>query len=267
MKKMILAAALCSAASASAGAATADTGSDFLSGSTHALVLGPTGISTPDAAYISEAERLYLDPNGYNGTTASTLALTTPENEFYGPSVTQGEHDLVNAVIADYAAGDMHCAASGVCSDPLTIFTYSQSSVIASLAEQQFADDKIPTDALRFVMVGDAASAQGGILNTLGETPTGKEILDYFGWQNLVGATTPDNLYPTEVYTIDGDYWADHPNADFIGLALHEVYLGLTSAEIGSATPVVEGMTTYFDIPTLTGAEWWDALLNGLGAL
>jgi hypothetical protein len=268
MKNVILAAALCSAATALAGAANADAGSDFLSGSTNALILGPTGISTPDAAFISQAESLYLDPNGYAGTTASTLALTTPENEWYGPSVTLGEQDLVNAVVADYAAGDMHCADSGVCSDPLTIFTYSQSSVIASLAQQQLADDKIPTDALRFVMIGDSASAHGGLLNTWAETPTGKEILDVLGWQNLVGNTTPDNLYPTEVYTIHGDYWADYPHADLIdGLALHEVYLGLTPAEIDPVTSVVDGMTTYFDIPTITGAEWWDALLNEFGVL
>src|SRR6201986_2205237 len=129
MKKGILGCALCGAAVGLAGAANADgVNSDFLSGSTDALILGPTGIPTPDAAYISDAENLYLDPNGYDGTTATKLALTTPETDDFGPSVTQGEDDLINAVVADYDAGDMHCDASGVCSDPLTIFTYSQSS-------------------------------------------------------------------------------------------------------------------------------------------
>ena len=274
---MVLGAALWTAAVALAGAANADDGSDFLSGSTNALILGSTGIPTPDAAYISDAEKLYLDPNGYDGTTASTLALTTPESEDFGPSVTQGEEDLVNAVVADYDAGDMDCHASGVCSDPLTIFSYSQSSDIDSLAEQQLAADKIPTDALRFVMIGDSASAQGGFLNTLAETPIGTKILDDLGWQNLVGDTTPNNLYPTEVYTIDGDFWADPLHAGgsngtilqdvYLGLALHAAYLGLTPAEIDSATPVVEGMTTYFDIPTLTGAELLDALSNVFSAL
>ena len=121
MKKVILAAALCGAAVALAGPANADATSDFwavvaqdisdfligpsharatsdfligsanadgdgdfLSGSTNALILGPTGIPTPDAAYISDAEKLYLDPNGYDGTTASTLALTTPESDDFG---------------------------------------------------------------------------------------------------------------------------------------------------------------------------------------
>jgi hypothetical protein len=242
MKKVILGAALCSAAVGLAGAANADEASDFLSGSTNALILGSTGIPTPDAAYLSDAEKLYLDPNGYDGTTASTLALTTPESYDFGPSVTQGENDLVNAVVADYQAGDMDCTASGVCSDPLTIFTYSQSSAIASLAEQQLADDKIPSEALRFVM--------------LGANPAG----------------VPDNLYPTEVYNIDGDFWAEPGSLGttlqdvVLGMLLHDAYLGLTPAEIDSATTVVEGLTTYFDIPTLTTAQLWDALLGAFSA-
>jgi PE-PPE domain-containing protein len=277
MEKLILGAALCCVPIALAGAAHADSSSDFLAGSTNALILGPTGVSTPDAAYISDVENLYLDPNGYDGTPATTLALTTPESVDFGNSVAQGENDLVNAVVADYNAGDMHCAASGVCSDPLTIFTYSQSSVIASLAEQQLAADQIPSDALRFVMIGDTASAQDGFLSTLGDNPWGQIILDSLGWQNLIGSTTPDNLYPTEVYTIAGDLWADPFDAGGLqgtlqqdielGSALHEAYLGLTPAEIGSATPVVEGLTTYFDIPTLNVFELWGALFNAFSAL
>jgi PE-PPE domain len=273
MKKVILGAALCCASVALAGPANADNTSDwlssltsvedwllgltkasdasgaggagasgFLSGSTNALILGPTGIPTPDAAYISDAENLYLDPNGYHGTTATTLALTTPETNDYTTSVPQGENDLINAVVADYHAGDMACTASGVCSDPLTIFTYSQSSAIADLAEQQLADDKIPTEALRFVDLGD--------------DPLG----------------VPDNLYPTEVYDINGDFWALPGSIGTtaqdveLGMLLHEAYLGLTPAEIHSATTTVEGMTTFYDIPTLTTTQLWEALLTAASA-
>jgi hypothetical protein len=271
MKKVILSAALFSAAVAFASPASADTTSDFwtaaanaisdwllgsgsaaatggslvdftdadfLSGSTNALVLGATGLSTPTASYIGEATTLYLDPSGYDGTTASTLGLTTPETFSFDLSVPQGETILENAILANYNAGDMGCDVAGVCSDPLTIFTYSQSSAIAALAEQQLADDKIPSDALRFVM--------------LGANPTG----------------VPDNLYPTEVYNIDGDLWAQPGTIGstweqiLLGLGLHEVYLGLTPAQIDSATTVVDGMTAIHDIPTLTLTGLWDALIN-----
>jgi hypothetical protein len=224
------------------GSANADATGEFLSGSTHALILGPTGIPTPDAAYISDAENLYLDPNGYDGTTATTLALTTPETDNFTTSVSQGETDLVNAVVADYNAGDMACNASGVCSDPLTIFTYSQSSAVASLAEQQLADDKIPTEALRFVMTG--------------ANPTG----------------APDNLYPTDIYDIHGDAWAEPGSLGttwqdvLLGMGLHEAYMGLTPAEIDSATSVTDGLTTFHDIPTLTTTELWEALLSAAAA-
>jgi len=242
MKKVILGAALCGAAVALAGAANADN-SGFLSGSTDALILGATGIPTPDAAYISDAAKLYLDPHGYAGTTATTLALTTPESDDFPSSVAQGENDLINAIVTDYHAGDMACNASGVCSDPLTIFTYSQSSAIAALAEQQLAADKIPDDALRFVM--------------LGANPTG----------------VPDNLYPTDVYNIHGDFYAEPGTLGttwqdvLLGMELHEAYLGLTPAEIASATSVVEGMTTIYDIPTLSTTQLFEALLGAAGAM
>ena|SRR5271157_2847563 len=68
-----------------------------------------------------------------------TQALTASEGFDFGPSVTQDENALVTAVVDDYKAGDMACNAAGVCSDPLTIFSYSQSSGSGSdsLAEQQ----------------------------------------------------------------------------------------------------------------------------------
>jgi hypothetical protein len=240
MKKVILGVALCSAAVVLAGAANADN-SDFLSGSTDALILGSTGIPTPDAAYIGGAESLYLDPLGYDGNAASALALTTPETYDFTTSVTQGEQDLVNAVVADYGAGDMGCDA-GVCSDPLTIFTYSQSSAIAALAEQQLAADGIPTDALRFVMTG--------------ADPLG----------------VPDNLYPTDIYNIYGDFfvapgllgttWQDILQE----VVLHLAYLWLSPAEIDAATSAVEGMTTVFDIPTLSTDQLVEALITALSS-
>lgn len=54
----------------------------------------------------------------------------------------------------------------------------------------------------------------------------------------------PDNLYPTEVYNINGDFYAQ-PGSDgntlqgmLLGMELHDAYLGLTPAEIDAATPV-----------------------------
>jgi hypothetical protein len=51
-----------------------------------------------------------------------------------------------------------------------------------------------------------------------------------------------------------------------LGMELHEAYLGLTPAEIGSATHVVDGLTTVYDIPTLTTSELLQALLGAYSA-
>lgn len=167
----------------------------------------------------------------------TTLPLTTPSDYDFQSSVTQGENILTNAVLADYQAGDMGCDAAGVCSDPLTIFTYSQSSAVAALDEPTLVQDGIPSDALRFVM--------------LGANPTG----------------VPDTYYPTEIYNIHGDTFAEPGVLGtsyqdiLLGSELHDAYLGLTTAQIDSATSTVEGMTTIYDIPTLTTAELFTALL------
>jgi len=44
-------------------------------------------------------------------------------------------------------------------------------------------------------------------------------------------------------------------------LAQHFAYLWLTPAEIASATTVVDGLTTVFDMPTLTIDQLWDSLI------
>jgi hypothetical protein len=81
----------------------------------------------------------------------------------------------------------------------------------------------------------------------------------------------PDNLYPTEVYNINDDFWAQ-PTSDTTtqqieyGMLLHDAYMGLTTGEIDAATRVVEGMTTVFDIPTLTTTQLIEALIAAVPA-
>lgn len=269
MRKAILGAALCSAAIAFASPADADSSSDFwnaaantitdwllgsssasgassagiadadfLDGSTSALILGATGMPTPTASYMSEAASLYIFPNGYDGDAASIVGLTTPQTYDFFPSVQDGKDELVSAILGQYQAGDMGCDAAGVCSDPMTIFTYSQSAAIAALAQHDLDAAKVPEDALRFIM--------------LGANPTG----------------VPDNLYPTEIFNIDGDIWAQPTTIGstwqeiLLGLGLHEAYLGLTQDQISSATTVIDGLTTVHDIPTLTIPELFDAFMN-----
>lgn len=252
MKKVILAGVLCGAALAFASAANAESAytfdnSQFLYGSNDALVLGPTGIPTPSANYISNGIDLYLEPLGYQGTVESSQALTLPNSYDFLESVPGGEKILVDAILADYNAGVMGCDDAGVCTDPLTIFTYSQSSLIAAYAQDNLVEAGVPTDALRFVM--------------LGATP----------------GAVPTDMYPTEVFNIEGDIYTTHSltmswidlllgNTSWqdvlYGLAVHNAYLGLSADQIDSATSVTDGLTTFNEIPELTFPELFQALFT-----
>src|SRR5690625_941401 len=254
MKQVIVGAALCGAAVAFAAAANAANDNydflygNFLNGSTDALVLGPTGIPTPSANYISTGLDLYLDPLGYEGTQASTEALTLPNSYDFFESVPGGEKILVDEVLADYHDGEMDCDAAGVCSDPLTIFTYSQSSLVAAHAQDDLVAAGVPTDALRFVMLGANPEA------------------------------VPTDMYPTEIFNIDGDIFTNNFYDSWLdllfggtsfddvlyGLALHNSYLGLTADQIDSATSITDGMTTINEIPTLSTGELFQALISAM---
>lgn len=274
------------------GVAYADDITDFLAGSDSAVVLGATGFSTPNAAWLSDVYNLYLEPNGFSGpeaaevalttpesgTLTNVTALTTPESDNFGPSTFQDETDLTNYILAQWNAGDFSVE------HPLTVVTYSQSSVAASLDEATLAKDGIPSEALRFEMLGDTSDPATGYLNTAAAPGTLiADIFNLIGWGNppaagsadLVDAATPNNLYPTQVWTIGGpndplntssDYWACYTcvNPDQL---THDTYLGLSlPTELEVATPTVEGLTTYFQIPGETTLQFIEAVTNSLAA-
>ena len=223
--------------------------------SNDALVLIPA----EDAEFANAANALYLEPNGFDGT--ATVFLT-PHVGSEVAKLAPGVQALVHAIEADYTAGDLSAA------DPLYAFGYSEGAVEEGLAEQQLAADGIPSSDLNFVMVGDSASAEGGFLNTVIDSlpeswqqPTTELFAQLGVTPPLLGATTPDNLYPTEVYSLSGDGWANWDDgANTYGMFTeHLEYLGLTPAEIASATETTDGLTNYFTIDS--------ANVNNLAAL
>jgi hypothetical protein len=145
---------------------------------------------------------------------------------------------------------------------------------VASLAEQQLADDGVLTgedSPLHFVLVGDSASAEGGFLNTfLDPLPDSlqnfiSDFLNAVGYGDVIGATTPDDLYPTDVYTLSGDGWANWEGGkNAPGLFVdHLAYLGLTPEEVNSATSITDGLTDYHTIDS-ADVNMFSALSEGL---
>jgi hypothetical protein len=275
------------AASATLSVATASADSDgtagLLDGSTHALIMGPTFMPNPDVfpGYQAVIDANYLEPLGFSHDGTLT-ALITPESPWFGPSIAKGVDILVNTVEAGFNEHQFSAA------DPLTVVGYSQSTVIESLAEQRLFADGIPLDDLRFVMLGDAAadppSGATGILDTWGATTIGQEIFNLLGWSNLIDVSTPNNLFPTDVFNVVDDFWATtvppaefsvHPIEcilqDILGFFEHGSYLGgLPESEILDAIAgggVPDGATTYFTLadPVNLLESLIDTALSDLG--
>lgn len=278
--------------------------SDPLSDSTNAIFLGGTAEPTPSTAYVDAAESLFLKPLGFAdaasicdmvGTApcdAPLQVLTTPEVFEFGPSSLQDETDIISAVEAEYAAGDMSA------SDPLTVFAYSQSVIAASAAEKVLSAT-IPQDDLHFVFIGDPSDVNGIATNIYGDlvqlfgggttgTTLTNDILtaineDQFAPGGSLAGDTPNDLYQTTVYTINTDGvadWQEDWNAalaadngntlDALGSGLyhffttHAEYLGLTPADVASGVPTTDGLTTTITIPDGSDAG---ALINDTTAL
>jgi PE-PPE domain-containing protein len=245
-----------------------------------ALIMGGSGVPTPTQQYADTAADLYLQPNGFGGApeaptperffdgrvsadTAAALyhlqpnefgsttdVLTTPElfvdREW---SETQGAADLIEAIQRAIADGSVSA------DNPLYAFGYSQSSALSGLSMQQLASAGVPADDLHFVLVGDPSTPDGGIYSEFGLTDIAPGISDL----------TPDNLYPTDVYTLEYDPVADWPrysldvlsdlNAAEGLLFEHLAYLGLTPQEISGAIPLEtagDSLTSYYMIPSET---------------
>jgi hypothetical protein len=263
--------------------------SDPLSDSANAIFLGGTAEPTPSTAYVDAAEKLYLEPLGFSAASsicdmvgtapcdAPMQVLTTPEVFEFGPSSLQDETDIISAVEAEYAAGDMSAT------DPLTVFAYSQSVIAASAAEKVLAAT-IPQDDLHFVFIGDPSDANGIATNiyadlvqlfgggTTGTTLTNDVLTaineDQFAPGGSLVGDTPDDLYQTTIYTIDTDGvadWQEDWNAAlaadngntlaalgsgiFHFFTTHVEYLGLTPADVASGVATTDDLTTTITIP------------------
>lgn len=225
-----------------------------------ALIMGGSGIPLPPPGYVDAATTLYLQPHGFTGT---PQALFTPAG-FYPTtgvkslpafvSETQGAQMLSETVSRQIAGGGVDAT------NPVVVFGYSQSSALSSLAMTQLADQGVPAEDVHFVLVGDTAAPNGGLLERfdvpLGSNPSIPSLGITFGHP------TPD-LYPTDVYTLEYDGFADFPQYTLNPLAVlnamagmvleHFTYLGLEPDQIANAIPLptadADSLTHYFMIP------------------
>jgi PE-PPE domain/PE family len=227
-----------------------------------ALVMGPSGLPLPPPSFVNAVNNLYIQANSPG---ALAQVLYTPENLFptspgiyamtFDQSVSQGVAILNGAIFQQIAAGNT-----------VTVFGYSQSAVIASLEMQNLAalppSQRPGINQLSFVLVGDPMNPNGGLFERFTGLSLPSVGLTFSG-------ATPDNLYPTTIYTREYDGYADFPrypidlpadlNALFGVAFLHGNYANLTLPQV---TPISQGgqaiplptqgptMTNYYVIPT-----------------
>ena len=264
-----------------------------LSGSDTAIILGGTSEPTPSTAFAQAAEDLYLHPLGFDdGATYSTVCdmigtdpcsaplqvLTTPELIQQGPSSFTAADDVVLAVENEFNADPGAFSAE----HPLTIFGYSQSATAESIAMTRLEEAGIPSDDLHFVFIGDPSLPDGVWPNLVpdldaifGSSLT-NTILTDVGLDGVLGNLTPDDIYPTTIYTLAGDgvaeFQQDFESGGLLGtieglFIQHVEYLGLTPAEIANATTSTNDLLTYVDIPdNINNADAWISAVFEHGA-
>jgi len=225
------------------------------------LIMGGTGNPTPNTTYLNNIYNTYLEPLIAPGT-ATPTGLTTPEEGFpltglrsltYDTSVAQGLQILKQAIAAQPTGTET------------VVFGFSQSATIATNYLQGIANGSIspPSTDLRFVLAGDPNNPNGGMF----ERFNGLYIP---GFNESFNGATPDLAgYPTSIYTIQYDGYADFPRypLNFLAdanavaglyydhLAANPAYTSLTPAQLATAvvepvSPGSTGGTTYYMIPT-----------------
>jgi len=228
-------------------------------GTVTTLVLGASGYPIPSPEYIEGIPLLYINPFYGAGT---NVGVNTPEGLYpltgvksltFNQSVSQGLTILNNAIQSLATPGNQ-----------INVFGYSQSAAIVSLEMQALNPTNTPGGSLlpggvslNFTLVGDVANPNGGLLSRFPGLS-----LPSLGY--TFGTATPDNSFPTRIYTIEYDGFPDFPqypidvfsdlNA-FIGiLTLHGQYPFLTPTELANAVQLTNTVgptqTEYFIVPT-----------------
>jgi hypothetical protein len=226
-----------------------------------ALAMGGSGLPVPAQRYADAFDQLYLEPRGFTGTaenlfTPEGLAPLTGVNTLtLNESEAQGEQIVEQTVQRLIAGGQVNAE------NPVVIVGYSQSSTISALVMPQFAKQGVPSDDLHFLLVGDPSAPNGGLLERF-DVPAGTNPQVPALGVTFSGAQQSD-LYPTDVYTLEYDGFADYPQYPIDSLSdlnallgiifEHEAYLGLTPEQIADAiqlpTSAADTLTNYYMIP------------------
>ncbi|QUR68612.1 PE family protein [Mycobacterium spongiae] len=231
------------------------------------LIMGGSGRPIPGLDYVATMFNNYVAPHvSPMFTVANALALDTPEGLYpltavkdlvVNVSVARGVEILDDALRPYLPTSNYNLPPLGD-GIPVAVQGYSQSTIIASL-QMQALD---PTgngqfDNPSFVLAANLMNPNGGILARFPGLTLPSLGMTFYG-------ATPANSFPTTIYTIEYDGFADFPRYPINMLAnlnaaagiffLHPTYPHLTPAQIDTAVQLTNtvGPTTteYYVIPT-----------------
>jgi len=228
------------------------------------LVLGASGYPIPSPEYIAGIPMLYLTPFWNPSNLPFTnVGISTPEGLYpltgvkdltFDISVARGLTILNNSIQTSVQNG----------STQINIFGYSQSAAIVSLEMQALDPTNTPGGSLlppgvslNVTLVGDVSNPNGGLLTRFPGLS-----LPSLGF--TFGTATPDNSFPTRIYTIEYDGFADFPqypidflsdlNAFFGIIYLHGQYPFLSPDQIANAIQLTNTVgpteTNYYIVPS-----------------
>ncbi|MBW0019047.1 MAG: PE-PPE domain-containing protein [Mycobacterium sp.] len=225
------------------------------------LVMGASGYPIPSQLYINGIPVIYINPFWGAGT---NIGLPTPE----GLYPLTGVKDLTLDVSAARGVTILNDAIQAQLATPgvtqVNVFGYSQSATIASMEMAMLDPSNTPSSLpLRFTLVGDPSNPNGGLLARFPGLSLPSMGLTF-------GNATPDNSFPTRIYSIEYDGFADFPQypldlpADlnaFLGIVeLHGGYPFLDPSQLvppsqgGTAVQLTNTVgpteTQYFIVPT-----------------
>ena len=183
-----------------------------LQGTTIGWFMGGSGLPIPPPSYVT-AVLNYVN-HGFNVLPQNANPLFTPEGYYplilkslpLTPSISQGLQILDAQIKSTLAANP---------GDSVAILGYSQSADISSLEMINLANPHLnpnPPSAnqLSFTLLGNQMNPNGGMFARFpgfGGHPLQFPALGL----TLYGATPSDTIYPTNIYTIQYDGWADFP--------------------------------------------------------
>lgn len=218
------------------------------------LVIGGSGFPLPSQSYVNSVMANYVTPNFPAFTVTNAQALLTPAQSYWitgiktlteDASWAQGLTILDSAIHAQLTSGNT-----------VVVQGFSQGAGIASLEMANLKAAGVPSDAVSFALVGNPMNPNGGLYSRF-------DGLNLPSLGKSFPGSTPANDYPTVMYTIEYDGFADFPryplnivadaNAMLGALYVHPLYPTLTAEQVATAVQLPTAgptMTKYYMIPT-----------------